>query len=499
MLFRAVSILLLAALPLFAEDVSVVDFGGQAVGDETSSDSAEDARVDADETEEAGMSAADYFLWPLSHIVQPALNALVFPFSAPIHYAVKNHVIEKGVEMVTFGPKRNIFIYPTFNLKPGSRTMVGVDYRHRNMILQKDYFVASGALFVNSDMKFSTRYSKRNVLGSDFVVGGRFDIAMDRDAGFSIPRSLTLFDKGEDFTYTDSSYSVQLRVGHPIHLIPNLGGQAEVSFESRRYNYPDVEDSILTNHPLFNPYDRGMYQNYIQVPFKLSLIYDNTDAPFVPTRGSRISLGWGYSKVFDYTGENTTGKSNELNHDFCSLDFVAQHYFYLGRDSSQYGLSAAEAREFRKFYTDFSWDETLRLWRPENIRNTLLNRRVLAVQFRLRQIWERERGGAPFRAFPTASGTFPLRGYTGRFTDYAVKGISVEYRWPIDRYVDGVVFDEYVMYGRTWHTVDGDKLLNSWGFGVRVRKPDLYLFRVQVGFHGLQGISLICTIAPEFQ
>ena len=75
----------------------------------------------------------------------------------------------------------------------------------------------------------------------------------------------------------------------------------------------------------------------------------------------------------------------------------------------------------------------------------------------------------------------------------------MEYRWPIDRLVDGVVFDEYVMYGRNWYGLDGEKLLNSWGFGIRVRKPDLYLFRVQIGFHGLNGFSVICTVAPEFQ
>lgn len=471
-------ILFWAALPVFAEgDAPAVD----------------------KESGDGEMSFTDYLIWPFSHVVQPVLNALVFPFSAPLHYAVENQVIDKGIDMVTFGPKRNIFIYPTFNLKPGSRTQVGVDYRHRNMIFQKDYFVASAALFVNSDVKFSTRYSKRNVLGSDFVVGGRFDFVMDRDAGFTVPRSLTLDDSDEPFSLTDSSYSFQLRAGHQVPFIPNLNFQVESAFEQRRYNYPDIEDTVLTNHPLFNPHDRGMYQDYKQIPLRLSLTYDNTDAPFAPTRGSRISAAWSYVNVLDYTGENTIAKSNDFDHDFQTLDIVAQHYFYLGKDSTQYGLSAKEAREFRKFYTDFSWDETLRLWRPENIRNTLLNRRVLAVQFRLRQMWEEEIGGAPFRAFPTAGGTFPLRGYTRRYTDYAVKGISVEYRWPIDRLVDGVIFNEYVMYGRTWRTLDTDKLLNSWGFGVRVRKPDMYLFRVQVGFHGLDGFSLICTIAPEFQ
>lgn len=480
MIFRIVGILLFACFPLFAENAS-------PPADSTAN------------SEKPGMTLAEYLTWPFSHIVQPALNVLVFPFSAPIHYAVKNNVVETGVDAITFGKEKNIFIYPTFNLRPGATTMVGFAYRHRNIFLSKDYLVLSAGLFANSDMDFTARYTKRNVFGSEFFLGGRFDMEMDRDAGMSLPRSLTLRDTDEDFGFTDSSYSAEFRVGRPLPVIPNMDFQATFGFSRKRFDIPDVGDTVLANHPLFNPYDRGLYQKYYQFPLKLALTFDNLDAPYVPTRGSRISVSWNYVKVGDYGGENSNERSNEFSHDFQALDLVAQHYFYLGKDSSQYGLSVKEARKSRKFYTDFSWEETMRLWRPENIRNTLLNRRVLAVQFRLRQMWEMEEGGAPFTAFSTASTRYPLRGYSRVYTDYAMKGVSLEYRWPIDRLVDGVIFDEYVMYGRTWHSFDTDKLLNSWGFGVRVRKPDMYFFRLQIGFHGLSGFVLICTIAPEFR
>ena len=447
----------------------------------------------AETSDKPEMTLSEYLMWPFSHVIQPALNILVFPFSAPIHYAVKNDVVETGVDAITFGKDRNIFIYPTFNLRPGATTMIGFAYRHRNMVLAKDYFVLAAGLFANSDLDFSARYTKRNVFGTEFLVGGRFDFEMDRDAGMSLPRSLTLADSDEEFSYTDSSYSAEFRVGRPLPMIPNMDFQATFGVVRKRFDIPDVGDTVLSQHPLFNPYDRG------QFPVKLALTYDNLDAPYVPTRGSRLSVSWNYTHVGDYGGKNSSLRSNEFSHDYQALDFVAQHYFYLGKDSSKYGLSVKEARMARKFYTDFSWEETLRLWRPENIRTTLLNRRVLAVQFRLRQMWEMEKGGAPFTAFSTANTRYPLRGYSRVYTDYAMKGISLEYRWPIDRLVDGVIFDEYVMYGRTWHTFDREKLLNSWGFGVRVRKPDMYFFRLQIGFHGLSGFVLICTIAPEFR
>lgn len=453
----------------------------------------------AETSDKPEMTLSEYLMWPFSHVIQPALNILVFPFSAPIHYAVKNDVVETGVDAITFGKDRNIFIYPTFNLRPGATTMIGFAYRHRNMILAKDYFVLAAGLFANSDLDFSARYTKRNVFGTEFLVGGRFDFEMDRNAGLSLPRSLTLADSDEEFSYTDSSYSAEFRVGRPLPMIPNMDFQATFGVARKRFDIPDVGDTVLSQHPLFNPYDRGLYQRYNQFPVKLALTYDNLDAPYVPTRGSRLSVSWNYTHVGDYGGKNSSLRSNEFSHDYQALDFVAQHYFYLGKDSSKYGLSVKEARMARKFYTDFSWEETLRLWRPENIRTTLLNRRVLAVQFRLRQMWEMEKGGAPFTAFSTANTRYPLRGYSRVYTDYAMKGISLEYRWPIDRLVDGVIFDEYVMYGRTWHTFDREKLLNSWGFGVRVRKPDMYFFRLQIGFHGLSGFVLICTIAPEFR
>ena len=67
------------------------------------------------------------------------------------------------------------------------------------------------------------------------------------------------------------------------------------------------------------------------------------------------------------------------------------------------------------------------------------------------------------------------------------------------RLVDGVIFDEYGWAGREWDTIDYlADLKNSWGFGIRVRRPDLYLFRFQVGFHGAQGIVINMSVDEPF-
>ena len=82
---------------------------------------------------------------------------------------------------------------------------------------------------------------------------------------------------------------------------------------------------------------------------------------------------------------------------------------------------------------------------------------------------------------------------------YHLLGLSAEYRWPIDYFVDGVVFNEYGLHSDKTNEWSLDRYYNSWGFGIRVRMPNLYLFRCQVGFHGLHGVNLILTIAPEFK
>ena len=500
-MIRFIWILLLCGFSmLFAEGKSkgLATSQTQVEQDTLISDSPEESRAESD-SETIKSPWFETLTWPFAHIVQPIFNAAVFPFSAPLHYAVKNNVIETGVNMFSFGKEKNIFIYPTMNLRPGASTLLGFMYRHRNLLLSSDYFVFGSDYYANGDWSLTTRYTKRNVFNSEFFWGAILRYSADRNAVAILPGGK------ESFTYADSSYSLETRIGRPMPFVKNMDFELNAKFSMFQGDVPDVEDSvappiIYDDYNEFNRYDRGLYQDYFSIPLRVSVSYDDLNAPFMPTTGSRIVLAWTYSWVGNYKGNNTyDGVSNRYNHDFQVIDFVAQHYFFMGTTSTNYGLSSAEGRKSRKFYTDFSWDEALRLWRPENVKSTLFNRRVIAVQLRARQMWEQEEGGAPFTAFSSVNARYPLRGYLSSYADFATLGLSAEYRWPIDRLVDGVVFNEYAFYGRTWHSFAMENLLNSWGFGVRVRRPDMYLFRLQLGFHGLHGVSFVCTVAPEFQ
>lgn len=87
-----------------------------------------DSAVAASDTASAdtGSFWSRYVVWSFEHIIQPTLNAIVYPIAQPLHYAFDNGVIETAVDLITFGEKRNVLLYPIMNLKPGNSTMLGL-------------------------------------------------------------------------------------------------------------------------------------------------------------------------------------------------------------------------------------------------------------------------------------------------------------------------------------------------------------------------------------
>ena len=487
------SLWLFGVVSLFAEENSNAEVSDTGASVEES--------VDSTSTESSEKSA---WMWPVEHIIQPFLNGLIYPIAQPVDYAFKNGVIEKTVELISFGEDYKIMVYPSFNFKPGSRTMVGMNYRHRSVFFNKDYLVLQGEYFANGDMGLTARYTKHSLFGTRFFGGFRYDIDLDRDNGFTIPESK------ESYLQPDSSYEFTWRLGAPITSSANWNAEIWTSLYCSRASHPDVQDSVLISDK-YKIEDRGLYQKVNQVPVGFSIVYDNLDAPYAPSRGTRVVLEGDYTFVGKYSGvryedlgimpesdQDKVIKDGGLNHDFWTTRFIFQHYFYLGR-AQNYVFSVQEARENRRFYTDFSWDEVMRVWRPEQVRNTLFERRVIAMQYRLVSLLEMEEGGAPHDAFINLNANTPLRGYSDKWTTHNMMSLSVEYRWPVDLFVDGVLFDEYAMIAPKLNKWSLDHYYNSWGFGIRVRRPDLYLFRLQFGFHGLHGVTMIMTIAPEFK
>jgi len=463
------------------------------------------AKADSSAQDDSGINWKDFLAWPFIHILQPIFNVAVYPVAQPIHYAVDNGVIEKSVDLITFGERRNILLYPVMNLKPGSATMLGVTYRHRSIVLPKDYVVLETQFFANGDWYFSARYSKQGIGDLPFYTGFRYQQYWDRDGFFIIPGTK------DKFIQPDSSINVSWRVGSPLDKQRHWNVESNFIFRYNDASLPEkISDSLLVDAK-FPIESRGLYQNEFQFPIEVAVLFDNLDYAFAPTKGCRLSLSGRYVFVKPYSGltyeiyneeegvaERRFAQDDAGNHDFIRTELVYQKYILLGH-SGKFHMTPAEARESRRFYSDFNWDDALRPWHPSNVKNTLFERRVLAFQFRLIDLFEMEKGEAPFNAFPNVNARFPLRGYGNAFAAYHVMGFSMEYRWPVDRFVDGVIFDEYALHAPEIDDWSFSRYYNSWGFGVRVRKPDMFWFRVQFGFHGLHGVNLVMTIAPEYR
>lgn len=482
-----------AAMPTFAEEGNETEKVAENPSDATPQTASEDSS-----------EGSNPFSWAFDNIMQPIFNATIWPVSQPLHYAFDNGVFETFQNLITFGERRNIFIYPVFNFKPGSSTLVGFCYRHRGMLLDRDYFVFGTNFYANGDLYFDTRYSKHGILGLPMYVGTRFALDLNRDAQFTRPGSWT------PYVQPDSSYKIDGNVGFPLNSSGTLSMRFNFGFRYVDASVPNIAEDDIYIGDDFRIQDRGLYQKHYQYPVGMQFTFDNLDFPYAPSRGFRAILSGNYNFVDTYTGvrysdlgldgdyEGDVLKDGGLNHDYISGEFVLQRYFYFGK-AQQYVMSASEGRKNRRFYTDFSWNEAARVLSPENMRENLLERRVIALQYRLVSIFEMEEGGAPYNAYPTLNARYPLRGYGGFLMAKNLMGLSAEYRWPVDRYVDGVIFDEYALYSDEINEWSFDQFLNSWGFGVRVRKPDMFFFRLQFAFHGLQGVKMVVTVAPEFR
>ncbi|MBR4915759.1 MAG: hypothetical protein IKZ45_01590, partial [Fibrobacter sp.] len=223
-------ILLALACALHAEPVQA-DSAVVASPDSTVADSSE-------EKSSGGWKRA--FYWPFEHIVQPVLNAVVYPIAQPIHYALDNGVIETSVDLITFGEKRNVLLYPIMNLKPGNTTMLGFTYRHRSVFLNKDYLVVSPQYYANGDFYGDLRYTKHELFGTRLFGGLRLRKYMDRDSKFIIPSTK------ESFTMPDSSAFIDLRTGLPITSDGRWTLELNATAEYRDHSLPEKSlDSIL--------------------------------------------------------------------------------------------------------------------------------------------------------------------------------------------------------------------------------------------------------------
>ena len=441
--------------------------------------------VSAQEADEDSLVVVEYesllltvVSWPFVHIVQPTIEFLLYPAIPPLVYVSRENLIEKVRNLITYGENGQIMFYPIINVKMGSSANIGLAYWHSELFFDDDRLFFSPHLYIDADWDAFLRYKKKGIFGTSFYSGLN---STYREYGDNFSRDT----RGVELYYADSSLALNLYSG--FNLIGKLGLEFGISTNFYRFNLPslsyDTDTSALT-------LARGYYQRYNAYPLTLSLLYSDIDEPYSATRGSKFSVGYSYVPVSAYNSSE--------DHNYHVLESRFVHYFLLGNRS--YAMTVAESNANREKLKNLTFAEAIEILNPISIKERKLDRRVLVTQLRFRYMVEENEGKAPFTAMSTLGGQFPLRAYPdGYFVAPLVAGLSSEYRWPLDRFVDAVIFNEYGIYSRDFSHLSISNVKNSYGFGFRVRTSEVFITRFALAFHGLQGISLILTTRPEYE
>jgi len=410
--------------------------------------------------------------WPFVHIIQPTVEFLIYPVIPPLIYVSREDLIEKGANLITYGEKKQITFYPIMNASIGSTANIGFSYLHRDLFLEDDNMFLSPHRYVNADWDIAMRYKKNKILGTSFY--SKLGMNYKEYGNNSFRNS-----EGTKFFFADSSLLLSSSFGF------NLFGAWEMEFgisgNFYRFNYPSSEETIMYNEYVSN---RGFYKDFESYPLTLALNYNSLDEPYSATKGSKFSVSYSYVPVIYYSNYHIV-ESRLVN------------YLLLGNKS--YAMTVAESDANREKLKKMSFAEAIEILNPINVKEVIVDRRVLITQLKARYMIEDNKDKAPFVAMSGLGGNFPLRAYSENFfTGAIVAGLSNEYRWPIDRYADMLIFNEYGIYSNDAGHWSSFSLRNSYGFGFRVRTPKLFISRFALAFHGLQGISVILTTKPEY-
>ena len=423
--------------------------------------------------------------WPFVHVIQPGIEFLMYPAIPPLIYISRENLIEKGENLITFGENQQIMFYPIINAKIGSSANIGFAYWHSDLLLNNDNMFFSPHLYVNGDLDAFLRYKKKDILGSSFYSGLNASYREDGDNSFRDTRGMFSDTSGVKYLFADSSVYLNIYTG--FSFIRNWCLEFGASFNFYRFDFPNIDDIIVSGEHISA---RGFYKDYDVYPLTLSLMYNSLDEPYAATTGSKFTLSYTYVPVSRYNGT--------VDHNYHVVESRLANYALLGNKS--YAMTVAESKANRERLKNLSFSEAIEMLNPINIKEEILDRRVLITQIKARYMIEEHEGKAPFTAMGKLGNNFPLRAYDdGYFTAPVIAGVSAEYRWPIDRFADALIFNEYGIYGGDFSSLKVSNIKNSYGFGFRVRTPKLFITRFAIAFHGLQGVALILTTRPEYE
>jgi hypothetical protein len=424
--------------------------------------------------------------WPLEHIVAPGVEFITYPTQPPIRYFLEENVIDRATGLFQFGSGQDLSIYPTLSLASGTSSRTGVTLREGSPLgRQNDKLTAYLSYYVNGDYRLRTFYSSKSLWDSRWNGKVAFGLNRQEAATFYQP------DVNLPYVYALNSESYETEFDYPIlgdfrarfgftfannrfdEAPPALSNQASNTLTSDFFDTPSGFDATGAS--------RGLRQDLFDRVWQVGLVRDTRTNENIPLDGSRLEALWYYHDV-------------DQKHDFHEWRARYTTYFKLGAE--RYELTAREERALG----GASVDRFVKQLEYQRLRQAIFSRKVLVFHMVAGQSHEVDGNRMPVYGLQGLGNSTPLRAYSGsRYRHYAVAATSAEYRFPMLRIMDGTIFNEYGVFGPSMSELDfGANLRNSWGFGVRVRRPDMFLFRIEMAFHGLSGAVLNATADTPF-
>lgn len=421
-------------------------------------------------------------MWPIDHAVRPVTGLVFEPMRAPIRYGEQTELIDRGQSFMHPTGRESLLLYPTAVLdgSTGSRwgvTLVDKDFAGEGWRLQ-----VGGAVTVAADcyIRAWTQSPEFGPFSQKVRWGGSY--TLNREVGLHVPDLYPVWDTRLAGATSERHTFAEMVVSNP-GPIAGSGWDLGYQYSRRKVGKPrrvDADFRDYTSLDWFEGGDRGVRGVEIDHNFSLAGSWSDQENPGAPTKGGTIK-----TKVW-YTLADGGG-------DVAGFNVQASRYFLLGTERYVY------KKEDLQPYLDMDPIKIIKMLDPSTLRQRLSQRKILALYFRASRIWELDPAvPASYFLYQGMGGDAPARAYSGRYLmGKALIGGTVEYRWPIWRYIDGTSFAELAWAAPDWWEPNLERIAPGIGGGLRVRLPRMFLFRIQAAF-GLAGSQLIMTTDAEF-
>ena len=417
--------------------------------------------------------------WPIQNVLAPGVELLTYPSQEPIRYFLEENVIDRSLDLFSGGRDGHIMLYPTISLASGTSSRVGTTLRDDKPFGRDGESLTAYLLyFVNGDYRMRSYFNSNGLGGTEF--NGKLAFAYNRVKNTMLYEP----DVNDLFFYKNSSETYEAQLDYPLFLDTRARGGFMLT-NIRNGDSPG-NTVMLTSGFFADPNGaisdstRGLNESYIDRAYKFGFFRDTRNNENIPVDGNWSEFTWTY--------HNAGGR-----HDFYEWNGHFTQFYKLGRE--RYEITSEEEKK----RGGLNIDDFLQKLEYQRLRQQFFSRKVIAVQLYAAQSYELPGNTMPVAGLQTLGNGTPLRGYAGpRFRHYSVLAGTAEYRFPILRLMDGTLFNEYGIYGRTLEHPELDNLKNSWGFGIRVRRPDMFLFRFELAFHGFDGMVINATADAPF-